>query len=687
MKAWFLWFVLISPLNASREVPVAPDLNFMREIPLLLGIFNQSLTEDSTSSCHRDISTILTGVFDREIWALKILDASGRRNPAFMLGSNFWLGSEIACRGANSPLHIATTDDPELGSRHWRVLNAISPVEVNYRIVMGKIEGDLRIALKLLFSPLLHVGLCIPKSCSNEFLMRVTQDYFGQNPTFGIIKTNVTVERVIEIKPHGDFTGDFTFLIAGTLLFATLSLCFFAHRLESKPREHMNILSRMISCFSIRQNFRCLMNNEVSANTIVSLNLLRTVSSVWVIVVHVMFLQLWLSDSLTVSSVSLLKPRFLFLWRGMLSVDVFFIIGGFLSTFNFLKNEQLGEEIRSNGFRRNCGVFLRYLSHRYIRLTPIAFIAMLISRLTYLSNNDTVFRDYRESFGFNNINWHYNLLYIQNFIPHAEISFVWTWSLACEMQFYIYSLVLLFIYSKSRRWGIVTFVVSTAATVTASFIIMYRCNTSMKFLDAFRDADMVYIKPWTRISSYQSGMMLGFILHVTRGRRIYLSPRHTAIIWSAILGFFTVTVAMDPDQPKILMQLFMSGGRILYGLIMGGIIVICHWGYGRWFEWLSTRRFIQQFSKLSYTIYLLHPAIGMKVYGTDAHVANISFIKTLFDSLGIAIVSYYLSHAITILFELPYIRLSDEFILKRRSRYDSAESHKNSVKVMSEKVH
>uniref|UniRef100_A0A1B0D8H5 Acyltransferase 3 domain-containing protein n=1 Tax=Phlebotomus papatasi TaxID=29031 RepID=A0A1B0D8H5_PHLPP len=253
------------------------------------------------------------------------------------------------------------------------------------------------------------------------------------------------------------------------------------------------------------------------------------------------------------------------------------------------------------------------------------------------------------------------------------------------MQFYIYCLAILFIYSKSPKWGIISFVVSTISTLTVTFIIMYMCNTSMRFLDAYRDTDAVYTKPWTRISSYQSGMILGFILYVTRDRRIYLTRRQTVIIWSAILGFFTYTVVMHPDQPKILIYLFMSGGRIVYGLIVGGIIVICQWGYGRWFEWISTRRFIWQFSKLSYTIYLIHPAIGMIVYGTDAHVLNISFIKTILDCLGIAIASYYLSYVITILFELPYIRLSDEFILKRRLNHDT-QSHKNGGKVTSEKI-
>ncbi|GAB0087638.1 hypothetical protein DMENIID0001_019700 [Sergentomyia squamirostris] len=657
-----LFFLLLLGFNAVLSTE--KDFEIVKEVPLLLGVFNQSLDKGTNTVCQQDIREILSGITKKELWALKILDASGRPKPAFIFGSNNWLGSEIECKGVNEPLKIATSDDPK---EYSNVIDALSPMEVNYRVFIGPIEGEDQISLPILNRPLLHIGLCVPKSCSNPFLMDTVQKYLDGHPTLEILKTKVQLDVVKEIKDHGDYS-DYTLLTAMIYLGVTLLMSYQAHRLNLKKSNNPTIFQRIIACFSIKENYATLMNTETNPKTISSIHLLRAISCIWVIVVHIMFFQIWLSDSTTVTSIKMLQPHFRVLFKGIVSVDVFFIIGGFLATFNFLQRKQVRQEIRSNGFRNNCTIFFKHLLHRYLRLTPVAFVAMLCSRLAYLTYKDCIFRDFRESFGFNNANWQYNFLYIQNLLPHFEFAYVWTWSLACEMQFYIYSLLLLFIYAKSPKWGIVTFVVTTVSAVVSSFVIMHLCGASMKFLDAFRTVDYVYTKPWIRITSYQSGMMVGYFAHGTRRKPVFLTKNQSTILWITLAILFIGTTFLDPDQPKVLMQLIMSVGRILYGLgMVGGCILMCQWGYGKWFEWVSTRRSIWLISKVSYIIYTIHLAIGMIVYASDAHVVNISFVKTLIDTLAITIVSYYLSLMIAILFELPYIRLSDEFILGRRS--------------------
>lgn len=44
--------------------------------------------------------------------------------------------------------------------------------------------------------------------------------------------------------------------------------------------------------------------------------------------------------------------------------------------------------------------------------------------------------------------WWRNLLYIQNLYPVKEFCLNWTWSMACEMQFFIVFTFLLFLYAK-----------------------------------------------------------------------------------------------------------------------------------------------------------------------------------------------------------------------------------------------
>lgn len=44
--------------------------------------------------------------------------------------------------------------------------------------------------------------------------------------------------------------------------------------------------------------------------------------------------------------------------------------------------------------------------------------------------------------------WWRNVLYIQNLFNVDDLCLNWTWSLACEMQYYIISTALLFVYAK-----------------------------------------------------------------------------------------------------------------------------------------------------------------------------------------------------------------------------------------------
>lgn len=44
--------------------------------------------------------------------------------------------------------------------------------------------------------------------------------------------------------------------------------------------------------------------------------------------------------------------------------------------------------------------------------------------------------------------WWRNLLYINNLFSHDELCMNWTWSMACEMQFFLAFTFILFIYAK-----------------------------------------------------------------------------------------------------------------------------------------------------------------------------------------------------------------------------------------------
>lgn len=65
-----------------------------------------------------------------------------------------------------------------------------------------------------------------------------------------------------------------------------------------------------------------------------------------------------------------------------LLVDAFFAISGFLVVYNFLNNSKRVLEISENGVIKNVLVFGKLLFHRYLRLTPILIVVMLLGEIT-----------------------------------------------------------------------------------------------------------------------------------------------------------------------------------------------------------------------------------------------------------------------------------------------------------------
>lgn len=106
------------------------------------------------------------------------------------------------------------------------------------------------------------------------------------------------------------------------------------------------------------------------------------------------------------------------------------------------------------------------LLHRYVRLTPLLVLSMLMSDVVAsLLDDVSVHRQFLrddlvcsqwviswsiETFWKRNIHsfWWRNILYIHNLFPYAEQCLTWSWSLACDMQFFIVTTLILMIYIR-----------------------------------------------------------------------------------------------------------------------------------------------------------------------------------------------------------------------------------------------
>lgn len=96
-----------------------------------------------------------------------------------MLGNNHWLGSKALCD------HVATRNPMHINySRRFNrnsapsLLSATSPFDVHYAVVYVKHRSPLQFEMRFMSESVLHVGLCIPSSCSAAEIAQLTALHF-----------------------------------------------------------------------------------------------------------------------------------------------------------------------------------------------------------------------------------------------------------------------------------------------------------------------------------------------------------------------------------------------------------------------------------------------------------------------------------------------------------------------------
>ncbi len=146
-----------------------------------------------------------------------------------------------------------------------------------------------------------------------------------------------------------------------------------------------------------------------------------------------------------------MKDRFLFQFiaNGTFSVDVFFVMSGFLLCFVLLKSLA-----KAKGVLRWGLVYF----HRWWRLSPlyyfVVFYAAAVGDMMATGPLKGIFvmgKPCRQS-------WWSNLLYINNFTPRQQSlsCITWSWYLALDMQFFLLSVPIVYALFHKPLFGFAT---------------------------------------------------------------------------------------------------------------------------------------------------------------------------------------------------------------------------------------
>lgn len=152
----------------------------------------------------------------------------------------------------------------------------------------------------------------------------------------------------------------------------------------------------------------------------------------------------------------------------------------------------------------------------------------------------------------------------------------------------------------------------------------------------FEAADLIYTKPWSRILTYQIGIVIGFVMdHMKRNSRP-LNPISRSLWTAFVCLVFALGVLDDENNYTALQhQLGWSVGRLVYFTVLGSAILLAESGGPHGLvNRLARSPFIRLFSRVSYCFYMCHCVVLLGIFSTleeNVFINNFIMVRILWS--------------------------------------------------------
>lgn len=663
---------------------------------VIYGLTEVANTSNVNAVCHAQLKHVQRGILTKQPWAMKVLDASGSKSSGFVFGQNYWLGSQESCRSVQRPVGVTLSKNYER-VMHYGLLTQQAPFDMDYRVVYLRHNSPWQIEIKVMSDQIIHIGLCLPISCQSNEIKELTSDYmaggFADNDIFEM-QPEVLYMKDLKLRETFYDRLSFKLVVASVLATCAFMLCAqqlrVAKQLPPEDQEDRvglapveselwrglhsllkwHPLQNFVSCYDVSNNWQKIVAmRESNSRDIPVLNGLRSVCAILILVFHVFWYMYFTVQNKTTLISYAEQAFFQYISSAPLLVDVFFTISGFLQTYNFIRNTKQMDAVRQNGLLANAKLYGKLLFHRYLRLGPLYLIVMGSVDLAFAYIGDTSVYHINERFDeLCTQHWWRNLLFIQNLFDHRDMCLNWSWSLACDMQFFVLANAILFLYAKRPKLAQLVTVSGLFATIIWSYGIGINHKFEFSFDSVYATGSLIYISPFVRVLPYIVGSIAAWCL-VERRLQYELSDLQERGLWHFCLLAFIICIYSTVKRDLgylITISLFVLG-RVLFSLCVCWMIAGSARGRGVWWSRLLEAPICQHVNRLSYAIYLLNPLIIALVYGLTTASTHVDPFMLGVVSCGFIMIVYLASIVYSMAFEVPYSNLSS-LLLRRNSK-------------------
>ncbi|KAK5645592.1 hypothetical protein RI129_006892 [Pyrocoelia pectoralis] len=576
-----------------------------------------------------------------------VFDASEKLPSGLSLGNGGALGSFDQCLGVSENTSVGI---------------------INGKYCIGSIElvnlDGLNFNIQRYTPRFLHIpknkmiipwGICLPDGCAADDFQFVTLFLFKYYDDMC-----QTAQSQISTFDLGDYIAIAILSAIGFLVVVSTA---FERFTRSKPESTP---SDILNSFSLINNSRKITTVDRNKE-LTHLHGMRVISLLFLIYgfryyIHILSpLDNWLDlyEWITYDKTSVY-------FEGILVVDTFFVISGFLVAHNYLKQMR-------NGVKFNVIFF--YLA-RIVRLTPALFAVVLIhATLLRHIGSGPIWPNIRDTFMVNNCreNWWSTLLYVQTYVNSNNTCLLHTWHLGVEMQLFAASPIVLLPLATKPMMSFLILLTAFIVSIVGSFYVAWRDELYALFLPNLLPENFtnylnaIFFGVYTRIPAWIVGCVTGYVLHIicqkssAALRRKIFSPITILIFWVSATALIVTCIAspafIGASYVKIKNSLHIALIRPAWSLGIAWVILACELGYSGPIKSILSVPIFQFISRISYCIFLSCFSIMMITTlqtRKGVEFGHFNVFQNFWADLALALVVGFI---LTVIFESPMIML------------------------------
>lgn len=619
------------------------------------------------------------------LWAHEMWDASAKYATGVLRGNVYQMGDWDECITINGPyktqycLATLSAEVPEPDPPRDPLSLQYSPFES----VLNKIYKTEEISLKSRHA--VHMGLCVPASCSskdledslNEYLLNTQHPLTNKNVTYSAKVQQEMCQTEADGTVFDSWDIGFCFVSLVIILLVLLSTIYDycqPEEITKKPNEKA-LYNRLGLVFSIRKNFMDLSKAEESNSALSILYGMKTISIIVIIMDH------RFGTFLTgpIINYDYIEQQYrshhaAFLFHGDLFVDSFFVLSGLLVTYMLLV--QFDKRVVNP-------LFIIFL--RYIRLTPL--YAFVIFYYASVLNHIGAGPLWKSIIGAESAdcraNWWTSLLYISNYVNDKHMCMTHSWYLPCDFHYFIMGVFVILVLNKHKRVGlaILTFLFVLSIVIPFVLTVIYLRPALLQFYPpalkepkTHPDFRLTYTKTHTRAVSYIIGMFAGYIYYRLKDTPKNLSRFSSHALTAGSLLVIFVSIATGSvfynryhEYNAIEAGVYASLHRVAWSAGTVGLLFSASYGHATiiksvlsWSPWVPL-------GKLVYGAYLIHMSFQFRSVANTATPKYLTYFDVMCLALGDIVLAFMSALCLHLAIEAPIRKIFKELLTPTRS--------------------